>query len=54
MDNVTVSQSRLNINETKEKVKSEKKMSSGVTIFVTGVTKFLVTPLTVKPLMYPE
>lgn len=52
MDYVTVYKSPLNINGMKEKVKS-KKMSSGVTIFVTGVTKFHVTPMTVKPLMYP-
>lgn len=52
MDYVTVSKNPLNLIEMKEKVKPKKK-SSGVTFFVTGVTKFHVTPLTVTPLMYP-
>lgn len=53
MDYIIVSKNPLNINEMKEEIKSRKKMSSGVPIFVTGVTKFHVTPLTVTPLMYP-
>lgn len=53
MDYIIVSKNPLNINEMKEEIKSRKKISSGVPIFVTGVTKFQVTPLTVTPLMYP-
>lgn len=52
MDYVTVSKNPLNLIEIKKKL-NQKKKSSGVTFFVTGVTKFHVTPLTVTPLMYP-